>query len=325
MSSLQEICNALVKASRVLLCGHIAPDGDCLGSVAALGITLEKMGKKVTMASPGPIPETLLFMPGADKFITSCGDDGDYDTLVVLDCSVPDRLGAFRRYLERQLVIINIDHHMSSVEFDGYNYLDPGAAATGEILLDLIDMMGMELDRDVATCLYVAIATDTGSFRYENTSPGTFRRAARLLEAGIPAAMINIHLHEEKPLQSIQVLGAALSDMKISPCGTVAWVVVDREMLDRYSAGEEHTDGLVNSVRTVKGVEVAILFREIDLGKFKVGFRSKGRVDVHRLASRLGGGGHARASGCVMSGEIGQIVETVVREALDDITKEGLC
>ncbi len=319
MSSLQEIADVLKRSRRVLLCGHVVPDGDCLGSVAALGIVLEKMGKQVTMASPDPLPETLLFLPGADRFCTDFPTGKDYDTFVVLDCSVPDRLGSFRQYLDRRLEVVNIDHHISSVNFARHNYLDPGAAATGEILMDLIDLLGAGLDREVAICLYVAIATDTGSFRYENTSPETFRRAARLMDAGVPAAMINIRLYEEKPLKTVQVLGAALENMKLSPCGKVAWVVVERDLLARFEAGDEHTDGLVNFVRTIKGVEVAILFREVDPGRYKVGFRSKGEVDVHRLASRLGGGGHARASGCVISGNLQQIVEAVVREALKDV------
>ncbi len=323
MNSLREIADVLRKSSRVLLCGHVFPDGDCLGSVAALGIVLEKMGKKVTMASPDPLPETLLFLPGADRICTDCTVEEDYDTFVLLDCSVPERLGAFRRYLDRRLVVVNIDHHMNAVGFAHYNYLDPGAAATGEILMDLIDLMGTGLERDVATCLYVALATDTGSFRYENTSPATFRRAARLMDAGIPAAEINIKLYEEKPLQTVQVLGAALEGMKFSPCGKVAWVVVDKGLLARFSARDEHTDGLINFVRTIKGVEVAILFRELEPGRYKVGFRSKGGVDVHRLAARLGGGGHARASGCVLCGDPQNIVRTVLRETLRDVTGSG--
>lgn len=324
VSSLKEISNVLAGSSRVLLCGHIVPDGDCLGSVAALGMVLEKMGKKVTMASPDPLPEMLMFLPGADRFCVDCGAGGDYDTFVALDCSVPDRLGAFRHYLEKRLVTVNIDHHINKTAgFAQYNYLDTGAAATGEILVELVDIMGSGLDRDVATCLYVAIITDTGSFQYENTSPETFRRAARLVETGIPAAMINSLLYEEKPLKTIQVLGAALENLKISPRGKVAWVVVDRGLLSRFSASDEHTDGLVNFVRTIRGVEVAILFRETEPGKYKVGFRSKGKVNVHRLASQFGGGGHVRASGCVLRGDLQQIVESVVHEAVRYADGEG--
>jgi phosphoesterase RecJ-like protein len=279
------------------------------------------------MASPDPLPANLLFMPGADRFYiggNGAGEEMDFDTFVVLDCSVPDRLGNFKKYLDRQLMIVNIDHHRNSSDFAHYNYLDPAAAATGEILTDLIGVMGAGIDRQVATCLYTAIVTDTGSFQYENTSPETLRKAARLIETGINASRINTLLYEEKPLQSIKVLGATLDKMKMSACGKVAWSVVERSMLDSFSAGVEHTDGLINFLRTIKGVEVAILIREMDNGKYKVGFRSKGEVDVHRLASRFGGGGHMRASGCVMAGKLEQITETVVAEAVREVSPKGI-
>lgn len=323
-NSLKEIAAAIKNSSRVLLCGHVVPDGDCLGSVAALGLILEGLGKKVVMASPDPLPENLLFLPGADRFYTGGNGAGmDFDTFIVLDCSVSDRLGSFKKYLDRQLVIINIDHHMNSSDFAHYNYLDPGAAATGEILTDLIGIMGARIDRDVATCLYTAIVTDTGSFQYENTSPETLRKAAMLMETGIQASRINVLLYEEKPLQNIRVLGAVLDRMRTSACGKVAWSVVEKAMLDSFSAGVEHTDGLINFLRTLKGVEVAILIREMDAGKYKVGFRSKGEVDVHRLASRFGGGGHMRASGCVLSGKLDQITEMVVGEAVKEVSPKG--
>lgn len=327
MSSLQEISDILKRSCRVLICGHVAPDGDCLGSVAALGITLEQIGKKVVMASPEAIPQTLSFLPGADRFMIGCDDKYgglDFDTFVVLDCSVPERLGCFRRFLHRDLIMVNIDHHMSSNIFARYNYIDPTAAATGEIIFDLIGSMGTVMSRDAAICLYVAIVTDTGSFQYENTSPRTMRRVAGLMEAGINAPSINVRLYEEKPIQNIQVLGAALESVRLSPCGRVVWTVVDRELLGRFSAGDEHIDGLINFLRTIRGVEVAILIREIERGKYKVGFRSKGKVNVHGLASKLGGGGHIRASGCALTGTLQEITERVVREAVAEVSEAGL-
>ncbi|MFZ5642391.1 MAG: DHH family phosphoesterase [Bacillota bacterium] len=328
-NSLNEISSALKKSSRVLLCGHVVPDGDCLGSVAALGMILEGMGKKVVMASPDSLPESLLFLPGADRFVTGINSDSligaDFDAFVILDCSVPERLGYFKRYIKEELVIINIDHHRNSSSFADFNYLDPNAAATGEILIDLIETMGEVINRDVATCLYTAIVTDTGSFQYENTSPETLRKAAGLMETGIPAARINVMLYEEKPLQNIQILAATLERMRISACGKVAWAVVERELLERFSAGVEHTDGLINFLRTIKGVEVAIIVREMESGKYKVSFRSKGDIDVHRLASKFGGGGHIRASGCVLNGSLEQITEMIVKEAVREVKEKGLC
>ncbi|KJR97672.1 MAG: phosphoesterase [Peptococcaceae bacterium BRH_c4a] len=322
MSSLQEVAEVIAGSARVLICGHIVPDGDSLGSVAALGLTLEGMGKKVVMGSPDPIPEALMFLPGTDKFVIGCDNlrHEDYDTFVVLDCSVPKRLGSFRKFLEKDLMIVNIDHHVSSESFAHYNYLDAGAAATGEIMTDLIDLMGTGINKDVATCLYVAMVTDTGSFQYENTSSGTLRKAARLMDAGIQSPSINVRLYEERPIQNIQMMGAVLEKLEISPCGRVAWSVVERDLLDRFSAKDEHTDGLINFLRTIKGVEVAMLFREIEKGKFKIGFRSKGEVDVNRLASKFGGGGHVRASGCILTGNLQKITQAVVGEAVKEVS-----
>lgn len=324
MNSLGEVCDVLRKSSRVLICGHVIPDGDCLGSVSAMGIVLEGMGKVVTVASPDSLPETLHFLPGAGRYCTDPEIDQDYDTFVVLDCSVPERLGAFSRFLDNQkFVVVNIDHHMISnsfTTFAHYNYFDSSAAATGEILMDLFDAMEINLSKDMATCLYVAMVTDTGSFRYENTSPGTLRKAARLMETGIPTAAINILLYEEKPARNIQVLAAALGKLQFSPCGKVAWTVVERDLLKKFSASDEHTEGLNNFIRTIKGVEVAVIFKEIEKGRYKIGFRSKGDVDVHRLASMFGGGGHARASGCVLSGDLQQIVDKVLDAVVRDVS-----
>jgi len=322
-SRLSEIADHLKKVSSILLCGHILPDGDCLGSVAALGNVLERMGKRVDLAVQGQLPENMLFLPGAEKFKTASElDNSEYDTFVVLDCSVPERLGEFRPYIEKVPVVVNIDHHINSTPFARYNYLDDKAAATGEIIMDLIDEMGVGLDKETASCLYVALVTDTGSFQYENTSPGTLRKAARLLEAGIPASSINISLYEERPLKVVQVLGATLERIRFTPGGRIAWAVVDRELLDRFSATDEHTDGLINFLRTIKGIEVAILIRETAPGRFKVGFRSKGEVDVHRLAGKLGGGGHKRASGCVLTGDLKQVIDRILQAAVEDVPGE---
>ncbi|MFZ5597903.1 MAG: DHH family phosphoesterase [Bacillota bacterium] len=325
MASLKDISDVLVRSSRILLCGHVVPDGDCVGSVLALGSVLEGMGKTVVMGSPDPIPETLRFLPGVDRFSSPYGEEAaslDFDTFVLLDCSVPERLGGFRKYLDRELVVVNIDHHVDIESFAHFSYVDRYAAATGEILVDLLGVMGVEISKDVAECLYVAIVTDTGSLQYENTTPGTLRKVAALMEKGIDASSVNIRLFEEKPIQTVQLVGAVISGMGLSPCGRLAWAVVDWEMLNRFSAGVEHTDGLINFLRTIKGVEVAILIREIESELYKVGFRSKGKADVHSVASKLGGGGHIRASGCVMKGRLDQVLGKVLEAAMREINEK---
>ncbi|HHU85690.1 MAG TPA: bifunctional oligoribonuclease/PAP phosphatase NrnA [Peptococcaceae bacterium] len=316
MNKLVEIGEAIKRSNRVLLCGHVIPDGDCLGSVLALGLTLERLGKKVIMGGPDPIPEIYHFLPGLDRFIVGEPPEYEYDTFIVLDCSIPERLGqGYQEFLNKDLVLINIDHHEGSQPFGDYQYTDPKAAAVGEIILDLLDVMKVQITIEAAVNLYTAIITDTGSFRYENTTPGTHRRVALLLEMGVPATDINIHLYEEKPVAALKILGAALDTLTASTCGKVCWMTITREILHKAGALDEHTEGLVNYARSIKGVEVGLLFHEISKDLYKISFRSKNSVDVNKLAAPFGGGGHTRAAGCVLQGDLKIIQEQIITAA----------
>ncbi|SHE58541.1 phosphoesterase RecJ domain-containing protein [Desulfofundulus australicus DSM 11792] len=318
MTGLDKIAECLQKARQVILSGHVMPDGDCLGSVAALGLGLMELGKQVTLASPDPLPELYQFLPGADRFLI--GEEalkGTYDTFVVLDSSVPDRLGPLKELLVRDLVVCVIDHHVGNHDFGHFIYVDPKAAATGEIIQDLLDLLHVSSRVDIASCLYTAIVTDTGSFRYQNTTPLTHRRVARLMEEGVDAARLSVLLFEQKSLLHLRVLQAALQTLDFTSCGRVGWMSVTRETLDSLGAREEHTDGLIDYVRSLRGVEVALLFREIESGCWKVGFRSRGQVDVQQVASRFNGGGHLRAAGAVVRGEGEAVIKMVVRAVLE--------
>ncbi len=327
MTDLRVIAGLLHNADKLVIAGHVMPDGDCVGSVRALGLALSQMGKDVTIALPDPVPEIFSFLPGVDEFVI--GQEafkGQYDFMVVLDCSVPERLGPLRDMLERPLTVVNIDHHVSSHEFAHYNYISPSHAATAEIIQDLIGCLEIEVTSEIATCLYTGIVTDTGSFQYENTTPETHRRAALLMEQGASSVWINLMINEQKPLINLLVLENALKTLNLSPCGCVAWVSVERDMLDRLNARDENTDGLIGYIRSIRGVEVAIFFHEISSGLYKVGFRSKEIVDVNRLASLFGGGGHVRAAGCVINGDLKSLQAKIVFEALKLIeeTKRGI-
>jgi phosphoesterase RecJ-like protein len=214
------------------------------------------------------------------------------------------------------MVVIILDHHASSSCFGKYRYIDPAASAVGEIIYDLIGEMGLEITRDVAICLYTAIVTDTGSFQYDSTTPGTLRRVANLMEIGVPAAQVNIRIYEEKPKAVLRLLCSALSTLTSSSCGKVSWMTVTRETLRDSGAEDEHTEGLVNYTKSIRGVEVGMLFREVEEGCYKISFRSKDAVDVNRLAALFGGGGHPHASGCSVQGDLNEIKEKVVSAAL---------
>jgi len=322
MNNLRKVGNVLLQGKRIILCGHVTPDGDCLGSVIALGLALEKVGKEVTLATPDPVPEVYNFLPEVKRFQEgSKALQGKYDNFVILDCSVPDRLGPLRELLMRPIITCSIDHHVNSNEFAQYNYVDSKAAAVGEIIQDLFNLLSFPLTPEIAICLYVAIVTDTGSFQYDNTRANTHRRAAKLIEYGVPAAKINRLIYEQKPLSSLKLLEAVLGTLSVSPCGRVSWMVVDLEMLKNKNAGKEHVDGLINYGRSIRGVEVALLFQEISEDCFKVGFRSKELVDVNNLAGKFGGGGHNRAAGCILKGDLENIKTQVITAALQAVSE----
>ncbi|MDD3653077.1 MAG: bifunctional oligoribonuclease/PAP phosphatase NrnA [Desulfotomaculaceae bacterium] len=318
MNSLEDIARAIKSAERILICGHIMPDGDSLGSVLALGSALEQLGKKVIMAGPDPVPQIYEFLPNKEKFRAGKPPESAYDTLIVLDCSVLKRLGSEYCDLPEQnhLTVINIDHHAGPDSFGHYRYIEPQAAAVGEIVFDLLEFMQIDITLEMAICLYTAIVTDTGSFRYNSTTSSTHRRVARLVELGVPVSRINVNLYEEKPRASNLLLGAALNTLSFSSCGKVAWMTVTRDMLRKVRAEDEHTEGLVNYSRGIKGVEVGLLFHELEGGKIRISFRSKEYVDVMCLAALFGGGGHSRAAGCEIAGNLKKIQNEVVAAAV---------
>lgn len=322
MISFGVIFDAIKSSQNVILSGHIMPDGDSLGSMLALGIVLKNLGKDVTMVSYDPVPGNLTFLPGVQGVITGeLGLKKNYDTFIMVDCSAPDRLGPYQELLKGSMTTINIDHHPGNKIAAGINYVDVEAAATGEIIYDMFLQLNIKICPDVAICLYTAIITDTGSFRYENTRPSTHRRVAHLMECGIAPAKLNELIYDQRSWPSLMLLRDVLHSMKFSSCGKVAWVSVFRHDLKKANASDEHTEGIINYPRSIKGVKVAIIFRELEAGVFKVGFRSKGKVDVNQLASRLGGGGHIKAAGCIVRGDFRTVSLKVVDMAIDAVRK----
>ncbi len=322
--SLAAVAAELKRAARLVLAGHVLPDGDSVGSTLALGLMLEQMGKKVRMVSQDPIPLMYRFLPGVAQIHTGTVPDADYDCLVTLDCSSPERLGAdIKPLLSRPgLRVVNIDHHISTGRYGDLNHIDPAAAAVGEIVFDLAEPLGVEISPEVSVCLYVAIATDTGSFRYENTTAGTHRRIARLIETGLDAAAVNTRIFDEKPLAAIRLLHRVLDTLALGAGGRIAWLKLTRAM-EAQSGEEADVEDLINYARRISGVEVGILFRELPDGQIKVGFRSKRAVDVAALAAVFGGGGHPRAAGCRLAKELPE-AERLVLDATEKVVAEAL-
>ncbi len=314
------IVTALKPCKTILISVHRSPDGDALGSQLGLMLALEKAGKTVTAHNLDPVPEIYRFLPHAGRIKTGRPVAGRYDAYIVLDAD-PPRTGLFDGAIPAD-VLINIDHHITNPLDWPYTWLDTNAAATGEMVYRLIRELGVPLDRDIALCLYTAIFTDTGSFRYSNTSPESMKISAELLQTGADPWLVTENVYESFAFRRLKLLGAVLADMECSPDGRIAWVVVTEELYRRTGTSAEDTDNFVNFVRSVKGVEVAILFRQTASREYKISLRSKGRVDLAGLAQSLGGGGHKNAAGSVLQGSLDDVKSRVIDEVEKTVTEQ---
>jgi phosphoesterase RecJ-like protein len=275
-------------------------------------LALQKMGKTVTVHNLDPVPEIYRFLPHAERIGSGRPVAGRFDAYIVLD-SDPPRTGLFDDAIPAD-ALINIDHHVTNPAVWPLTWLDPAASATGEMIYRLIRLMDAPIDRDIALCLYTAIFTDTGSFRYSNTSPDSMKIAAALLEAGADPWLVTENVYESFSYPRIKLLGSVLDSMERSADGRIAWVVVTDELYRRTGTSAEDTDNFVNFVRSVKGVEVAVLFRQTAEAQYKISLRSKGRVDLSDLAKSFGGGGHKNAAGGVLAGPLAEVRAKVISE-----------
>ncbi|MGB9919474.1 MAG: DHH family phosphoesterase [Moorellales bacterium] len=324
MDELAAVAKILQECQEVLLATHQVADGDCLGSMLALYLALNGEHRRVWPVHPEPVPETYRFLIGWPAIALPQNLDRLPSVAVVLDCTDLARVGSeLEPLLARVPTLINLDHHAGNRYFGHLNYVRPEAAATAELVYDLLELMGIALSPEVALSLYTGLVTDTGCFQYENTSPRSHLIAARLLQAGVSPPEVHRKLWEEKPLPALRLLAKALPTLAFAADGRIAWVTVTREMMEEVQAGPEHCEGLIEYPRSLAGVEVAILFRETGPGEVKVGFRSKQVVDVNRLAARFGGGGHRRAAGCRLHLPLEQAVPLVVNAAAEAVTGRG--
>ena len=301
------VARLIREAESVLVFYHVSPDGDCIGSTLGMVHGLRKLGKRVHGVKVDPIPRIYDFMPGLDSFLVPWDEvEGEWDLALVLDCGDEERVGAAQPVVHKAKRSVNIDHHITNTAFGDFHYLDFTAAATGELVYLILRELGVTFDFNVATCLYGAIAADTGGFKYDNSAPRTFRIAADLVEAGARPYEVASSIWENETMARLALLSQALSTLQVDPGGQVAWISVTREMLERTGASDEDVEGLVNYARKVTGVEVGLLFREAPDGKIRVGLRSRNTVDVGAIAKSFGGGGHARAAGCGLATDIEQ-------------------
>ncbi len=308
----EEFREIIRSRQRFLVTCHIHPDGDAVGSLLALGLTLQKLGKQVEMICTDGVPTVYQFLE-RNSLIRR---DSDFvpEVLISVDCAEKERVALPERFWEIPgLMLINIDHHITNTNFGHLNIVDPNAAATGEVIFRLLTAGGYELDKSIASAAYTAIATDTGFFRYSSTSSFTLELASVLVKHyQVEPAKIAEQVHDQKSYNSIRLLGTVLNTLQLALEGKVAWLVLSQEMLTRFPVENEETESFVNYARSIEGVEVGILFKELKPDEVKLSWRSSSAVDVSKLAANFGGGGHARAAGCTVTGPLERVISDVV-------------
>ncbi len=298
-----EIIEALGSARSVFITTHVVPDGDAIGSLLGMKLALERLGKQCEAGLSDPVPPSLRFLPGSAGVRSGgCEATGRYDLALVLDCGSLDRVGQCVETVEACAVSVNIDHHATNTRFAAVNWVDTEAAATCQLVAELISAMGVAYDSDIATCLFAGLSTDTGSFRYSNTRASTFRIAAELADAGARPWEIAQNVYDSRPYNSLAALAEAILGIEFSCDRLIASMVITAADMARHGITEGDTEGFIGYARSIDGVEIAVALREVGPGTIRVGLRSKERVDVAGVAGEFGGGGHVRASGCTIQG-----------------------
>jgi len=303
------ILKLIEEGRRFLVASHESPDGDALASTLALTNALREMGKDVVAYNRDGVPSPFDFLPGAQTVVRNIEGEETFDVGFILDAGELRRAGSHLREACRTLV--NIDHHPHSERFGEVHYVDEKASATGALVHRILKAGGHAISADVALCIYTAVLSDTGSFRYSNADPEAFRIGAEMVEKGVSPWDVASCLYESQGAERLRLLARALATLTVSASGRYASVSVTTAMLEETGTGPEHTDGFVNYPRSIRGVEVALFFRQTGPATYKVGFRSKGAVDVGALARHLGGGGHHNAAGATVDGRLEEVRQSV--------------
>lgn len=314
------LVEAIQKGQRFLIAAHRDPDGDAVGSTTALYGLLTALGKEVVLLNDAPYPQQFLFLPYTDQMQMAYPDDATFDVSILCDCGevarAPEGFPTDPAVRGNFLVI---DHHLTSNLEGDICFNDPSSPAVGLLIYDLAKELGVPLTKDIATCMYCAIVSDTGSFRYQKTSPATFRAAAELIEHGVCPWEVASGLFESNPIERQWLLARALKTLDLRAGGKVAFMTISQKMIEESGATAKMTDGFINFGRAVSGVEVAVLFREED-GFWKMSMRSRGRINVAAIAESLGGGGHHNAAGAKFSGDPEELkarICTIAEETID--------
>lgn len=318
--TIARIAAAIESRRRFLVATHIRPDGDAIGSLLGLTAMLRRLGKEATPFSQDPVPSTYTFLAGSEKIRLDAPLPSDYDAAILVDCGDFPRIGpTMEAPVARIPFLINIDHHVSKAPFGDICWVEESASSTCEMLFDLGQALPLTIDSEIATNLYTGLLTDTGSFRFSNTSLKVLETAARLVAAGANPSRIAQMVFDSSSSQGLRLLGRVLSTVSFHAGERLAAAELTMRMLEETGSSHSDSESFINHLRSVKPVEVAMMFREGDDGLVHVSMRSKGKIDVAGFARRYGGGGHRQAAACRLPGNIESIRSRLVDEALSDL------
>jgi phosphoesterase RecJ-like protein len=318
---IQQIVDAIRSRQRFVLSSHSRPDGDSIGSQLAMAYALRALDKEVVIVNADPAPPPLMQFPGVPEITIAPRVDGQFDAAIIMECGDLGRTGVAG--LE-PFFVINIDHHPGNTAYGQINWFDASAAACAEMVYDIVRALPIPLTKEIATHIYLAILTDTGSFHYSSISPRTFDICRECLQAGVDPVRVARNVYDSNNMGRLKLFGAVLSAMQLDETGRIAIVYVDHQMARQAGGTYEDTEGLINLPLTVKEIEAVVFFKQIEGEEYRVSMRSKGDIDIGAVAKEFGGGGHKNAAGCTVHGGIDALQKLFIEKIEGAITlQEG--
>lgn len=321
--TLAEIAAALHSAQRIAVVAHVRPDGDAIGSVLGLALSLRALGKEVITLLEDGVPPHLAFLPGADTIIQPGPQPLQVDLAVALDTATHERIGAqCKALLDSAPLLIDVDHHPANPGYGALNFIDAASPATGQIVYNLLSQHGFPLDDAIRQNLFVAISTDTGSFQFSNTNARTHRIVAEMIDAGLDTARLARLVYQSYPLRRLQLLRGMLNDMQFRASGRIVSWQLKQELMDAVGLQPGDTEGLIDTLRMIDSVISCVIFEDLPEGKVRVSARSKHeKVDVSTVCAQFGGGGHRMAAGARMRGPISTAADKFLQALEDEVRR----
>ncbi|EFI42274.1 MULTISPECIES: bifunctional oligoribonuclease/PAP phosphatase NrnA [Peptoniphilus] len=311
-------------SSKIYLASHINPDGDNIGSILGMYGILKKLGKEVYLIEDDIVPDTFKFLPFLSEIVRSDTLKNDADLFITLDSADVDRIGANAKVLfYGSKNTVNIDHHSTNTMYADVNIVDALAPATGEILFELAKNLNVKIDKNIALCIYTAISSDTGSFKYDNVRPSTFKIASELIKIGIDINKVAVNLYQNRSIEKTRLLISAMNNLELYSNGKIGIVYVDDIMIKNCNAQSSDTEGIVEFIRDISGVEIAILFK-IKKDSIRISIRTKSYVDATKIVRSFDGGGHIRAAGATLKLPYFDRKEEIIKISLRELNERNI-